>query len=337
MFQMNSRSVTSLGFLLALATASAVSAAPRIDNVLIRMVPPGATSLVGAHMDQLLAADLYQKLTAQQKLPQLDAFVRETGFDPRHDVREVLLATIPQGSVLLARGRFNVKQSPATDMKSVRHGQYTIHTLDNYGYCLLDSTLAAAGEIPAVTAALDEWTRGAHQGAQSPLLKSVATINDQTPLWGVSTGFAQFLANNLPRTGNGIDFSAIFKGIENTWFTTSVASGFQAAIHCTAATEKDAVVLRDTAKGLIGFGRLNVPENKPDLLRFWDGITVEQAGQSFTLNADIAGDLIDEMVQLLSAPGGRGSSGRGARGGSGRGGSGRGSRGFIAPGPPPAR
>ena len=308
--------------LLAIFAATVASAAPRVDNVLIRMVPPGATSLVGAHMDQLLSAELYRKLVAQQKLPQLEAFFRETGFDPRRDVREILLVTVPQGSVLLARGAFNLKQNPAPSMKIVRHGQYAIHVLDQYGYCLLDSTLAAAGEVPAVEAALDEWQSGSHAGA-TPLLKTLATLNDQTELWGVSTGFAKFLADNLPRAGNGIDFSSIFKGIESTWFSASVTSGFQAAIHCTTATEKDAIALRDTAKGLVGFGRLSVPENKPDLLRFWDGFTVEQAGQSFTVNADIAGDLIDEMAQLLSAPGGRGGSGgRGGRGGTGRGGRG---------------
>jgi hypothetical protein len=285
------------------------------------MVPPGVTALVGAHMDQLTSSELYQKLTAQQKLPQLDQFARETGFDPRHDVREVLLVTVPGGTVLLARGKFNLKQDPAPGMKLLRHGQYTIHTSETggttAGYCILDSTLAAAGEVPAITAALDEWKSGAHKASQ-PLLNSVAALSPLTPIWGVSTGFASFLAANLPRAGNGIDFSAIFRGIESTWFSASLTSGFQAGIHCTTATEKDAINLRDTAKGLIGLGRLSVPEGKPELLRFWDGVTVEQTGRSFALNADISGDLIDQMVQMLSAPGARG--GRGGRGGSGRGG-----------------
>ena len=202
-------------------------------------------------------------------------------------------------------------------MKVVRHGQYNIRTLNTSGFCILDSSLAAAGELPAVEAALDEWKNGTHKAAQ-PLLKTVAALSDQTPIWGVSTGFASFLANNLPRAGNGIDFSAIFRGIESSWFSASVASGFQAGIHCITATEKDAINLRDTAKGLVGLGRLSVPEGKPDLLRFWDGITVEQTGRSFSLNADISVDLIDQMVQMLSGPGGRG--GRGGSGRSGRGG-----------------
>ena len=310
-------------------------AAPRIDNVLIRMVPPGPTSLVGAHMDQLTASELYQKLIAQQKLPQLDQFARDTGFDPRHDVREILLVNGPQGSVLLARGTFNLKADPIAGMTVIRHGQYSIRTLPASnapaatpgvpsGFCVLDSTLAAAGEVPAVEAALDEWAQqGVHKAAE-PLLTAVTSVSDQAALWGVSTGFAKFLASNLPGAGNGIDFSAIFRGIESSWFSASVGTGLQASIHCATATEKDAMNLRDAAKGLIGFGRLSVPQNKPDLLRFWDAFTVDQSGRLFALNLDISGDLIDQMVQFLSAPGGRGGSGRGARGASGRGGSGRG-------------
>src|SRR5580693_4386645 len=104
-----------LPFLLLAAVVS--QAAPRVDNVLLRMVPPGSTSLVGAHMDQLEASDLYQKLIAQQKLPQLDQFARDTGFDPRRDVREILLVTGPSGTVVLARGKFNLKQDPTAGMK----------------------------------------------------------------------------------------------------------------------------------------------------------------------------------------------------------------------------
>ena len=318
-----------------LLTVCLAQAAPRIDNVLIRMVPPGPTSLVGAHMDQLTASELYQKLIAQQKLPQLDQFARETGFDPRHDVREILLVNGPQGSVLLARGNFNLKADPIAGMKIIRHGQYNIRTLPTSatsdvasGFCVLDSSLAAAGEVPAVEAALDEWAqKGAHKGADA-LLATVNAVSDQAALWGVSTGFASFLASNLPGAGNGLDFSAIFRGIESSWFSASVGTGLQASIHCTTATEKDAMNLRDAAKGLIGFGRLSVPQNKPDLLRFWDALTVDQSGRSFALNADIAGDLIDQMVQFLSAPGGRGGSGRG-RGGRGGSGRGRGARGPV--------
>ena len=290
-------------FSCAILAASLCEASPRIDNVLIRMVPPGATGLVGAHMDQITGSALYQKLMAQQKLPQLDRFARETGFDPRLDVREILSAATDNGTVLLARGKFTVKREPIEGLKVVRHGEYNIHAFGESGFCILDSTLAIAGQIPAIEAALDEWKANGRHHAAAQLLKSVETLSPQTPLWGVSTGFAQFLSQNLPRAGtNGIDFSSIFKGIQNTWFSADVTSGFAGSIHCTTASEKDAMNLRDAAKGLIGLGRLSVPENRPELLKFWDGFAVEQDGRSFGLNINVSGDLIDQMVQMLSAP-----------------------------------
>lgn len=140
--------------------ASALSAQPRIDNVLERMVPPGATSLVGGHMDQIKQTEIYKKLLATQNLSQLDEFARDTGFDPRRDVRELLYTTGPQGSVMLARGTFRLTSTTLKNMKKTRHGQYDIWDLDGNGFCILDSTLAAAGDIPAVEAALDEWNWG---------------------------------------------------------------------------------------------------------------------------------------------------------------------------------
>jgi hypothetical protein len=75
----------------------------------------------------------------------------------------------------------------------------------------------------------------------------------------------------------------------------------RAEVQGTTGTEKEAVGLRDAIRGLVGLGRLNVPENQPGLLKVWDGITVDQQGRSVSLHADIAQDLIDRMVQMLNA------------------------------------
>ena len=140
-------------------------AQPRIDNVLQHMVPPASTSLVGAHMDQIKQTEIYKKLMAVQGLAQIDEFARETGFDPRRDVRELLFVTGPTGAVMLARGTFHLNPALLKSAHKTRHGKYDIWGLGSSGFCILDSTLAAAGEIPALEAALDEWTSGAHTAA----------------------------------------------------------------------------------------------------------------------------------------------------------------------------
>ncbi len=293
---------------LLLFAATTLFAQPRIDNVLLRMVPPGSTSLVGANMERMKATAFYRKLVEQQRMPQVDKFAEETGFDPRRDVRELLYASTPEGSVLLARGRFKLTTNPASHAKLVRYGSYNIWTLENSGFCILDQTLAAAGELKALEAALDEWTRGQHKAAQ-PLLAMSKGVAPTANLWGVSTGFAGFLASVLPKGGvsGGIDFSRIFTGMKSSWFQADFATGLHLDLRGATATDTDATALRDMAKGLIGFGRLSVPENQPEMLKLWDGISVEQETRNITIRADITPALLDKLVQMLnSVPAGRG-------------------------------
>jgi hypothetical protein len=296
---------------LLILTGGLLFAQPRVDNVLEKMVPPGATSLVGARMEEIRNTDFYREMVEQRKLPQVDQFARETGFDPRRDVRELLFATTKTGGgVLLARGNFRVDLD-LPDFKAVRHGVYTVRVSGLNGFCILDKTLAVAGDVPSVNAALDEWTRGSHTAAQ-PLLSRAKEVDGADPFWGVSTGFAGFIADNMPRAASGIDFSKIFRGLEDTWFEATFAGGFKGMVHGSTATDQDAVNLRDTAKGMIGFGRLSVPDNQPELLKLWDGFSVTQEGRSVAIAADIPQNLVDRLIHMFdAATGGRG---RGRRG-----------------------
>ena len=287
-----------LGIIFALV--STVFAQPPVDNVLERMVPPGATSLVGARMDRIKQTDFYSKLVAAQTLPQVDQFARDTGFYPRRDVRELLFVETPRGSVMLARGTFHLNSGLLRGGAKIRHGEYDIWGRGGGGFCILDSTLAVAGDVPAIEAALDEWKSGGHTGAQ-PLLARAAAVNPQAQFWGVSTGFAGFLADHPPGASAGLDFSRIFRSLEETSFQADLSGGLRAEVHGTTATEKDAVNLRDAVRGMVGLGRLQVPVNQPELLRVWDGITADQQGRSIVIRADIAQDLFGKLIQMLSS------------------------------------
>jgi hypothetical protein len=263
------------------------------------MVPHGSTSMVGARMDQIKQTEIYKKMLATQSLVQVDEFASETGFDPRRDVRELLFVTGSPSAVMLARGTFHLNPATLKEMRKIRRGQYDIWVRGDSGFCILDSTLAAAGDITSVEAALDEWTSGTHTAAQT-LLARVTAVNPQSQLWGISTGTGSFLAEHPPAASSGLDFSAIFRGLHDYWFQANFSTGMRAEVHGTTAAEKDAVNLRDAIRGVVGLGRLNVPENQPELLKVWDGISVDQQGRSISLHADIAQDLIDKLVRMLS-------------------------------------
>jgi hypothetical protein len=285
---------------LLLAFAGVLSAQPRLDNVLEKMVPPGATTLVGARMDLIKQTAIYRKMLASSSLTGLDQFAVETGFDPRRDVRDLLFVTTASGSVMLARGTFNVNPATLKNARKIRYGKYELAVQGEGALCILDSTLAAAGDVKTIEAALDEWTSGTHTAAQ-PLVARLGAINPQSQIWGISTGAGSFLAEHLPPS-SGIDFSKVFRGLQDTWFQADFGTGLHADVHGIGATEKDAISLRDAVRGIVGLGRLSVPENQSELLKLWDGINVDQQGRSISIHVDIAQDLIDKLVQMLTTP-----------------------------------
>ena len=294
-------------FLLAMTIVPACQPAERVDNVLAQLIPPDSTSLFGARMEEVKATPLFQKLAAQQKLPQLDDFARETGFDPRRDVRDMLVASTSRAKsgVLLARGSFHITPEAFAKLKEAHKVEYRGYTIygspdGESGFCILDGTLAIAGPMASLRAALDQY-RHPNRAATAALLAKAQAVPMQFQVWAVSLGGADFIANNLPNDPNAMNFAKIFSSLQNTYFMADLSRGFHASAHGECASEADAKSLGDAARGLIGFGRLSVPDKQPELLRLWDGIQVEQQQRSITITANIQQELIDKLVQLFEA------------------------------------
>ncbi len=291
-------------------SVAAMQSAERIDNVLKQLVPRDAVSLFGAQMDQVKATPLYQKLVAGQKLTQLDEFAAETNFDPRRDVRELLIASnlAKKSGVLLARGNFRVSLDAIAKNKDMRRTTYKGYVLwtnpaQEAGFCILDSTLAIAGPVASMRAALDRYR---DHGAQerSPLLDKAMAIPMRNQVWMVSGGGTDFLGDNMPESGPASNFGRIFHNLESTRFEADLSHGLNAFVQGACKTEADAKSLADAARGLVGFGRLSVPDGQPQLLRVWDAIQVTQQGRTLNVNADIPADLVAQLLQLLeNAPG----------------------------------
>jgi hypothetical protein len=279
--------------------------AERVDNVLAKLVPADAQSLFGARMEQLKTAPLYTKLLGQQKLPQLDSFADETGFDPRRDVRDLLVASNgrPNTSVLLARGTFHIAE--IANFKKTLYRGYVFYLMpkEDAGFCIMDHTLAMAGPTPVMKAALDHYLSSSRD-ASTTLLDQARAVPQQFQIWSVSVGGADFLSSNLPHEGNAANFGKIFRSLENTHFQADLSRGLNASAQGQCRTEADAKSLGDAVRGLIGFGRLSVPDNQPELLRLWDGLHVEQNQRMITITANISQDLIDKLVQFFQTSAG---------------------------------
>ena len=286
-----------------LLSATSLLRAERVDNVLARMVPADTVTLIGMRMEQLRVTPLFQKLIAQQKLPQFDDFAKESGFDPRRDVRDVLLASNGKQTVLLARGNFHVTVPPKAN-KLNYHGYVIVTNNDapghEAGFCILDSTLAVAGPLPVLESALDQYKSGKTNNA-SALLTKARSIDEAYQLWVIANGNQTFLSQNLPGAPQGFDIGRIFRSLQNTLIEADLRSGLKGFAEGDCVTAQDAKSLSDATRGMVGMGRLNTPENQPDLLRLWDGIKVQQTDRKVTVTVDIGQDLIDQLLKLVQA------------------------------------
>jgi hypothetical protein len=278
------------------ACNSAETGRTGVDSTLAALVPPDATMLSGVRMEAVRATPLYQKMVASKALPQLDDFARQTGFDPRRDVRELLIASNGADSLLAARGTFNIH--PIEGAAKSSYKGYTLYTRENGAVGLIDNSTAIAGPVAAVRAALDRYQAGERTGP-SALLARARQIPSENQIWSVSNGFDSLIARNIPQEGNAASAGRILRSLENTTFAADLRTGVNGSLNGLCRTEQDAKNLGDAARGLVGLGRLSVPENQPELLRLWDGIKVDQQQRTVKITLAIPQDLIDKLVDLL--------------------------------------
>jgi hypothetical protein len=72
--------------------------------------------------------------------------------------------------------------------------------------------------------------------------------------------------------------------------------GFRAEVTC--KTERDAKFVHDMVKGVVGIGRLNTPDNHPEMLQLYDAIQVTEQQNRAMVTADIPTDLADRFLDL---------------------------------------
>ena len=107
---------------------------------------------------------------------------------------------------------------------------------------------------------------------------------------------------NMPTPNQGMDIGQVFRTMQNTFFEVDLRNGMKAMADGWAVTPKDAKTVSDALRGMIGMGRLNTPDNKPELLRLWDGIKVDLSDRRVTLTIDVSQDLVDELVKQVQGP-----------------------------------
>jgi hypothetical protein len=267
----------------------------RSDAGLGAFLPGDTVLLAGLQMDTLRTTALYRQMTARQRFADLDDFAKRTGFDPRQDVRHLLVAWNGSESLVVARGAFRIA-APAGWRRAPYKGA-VIFASEGAGFAVIDPTTAIAGTEAILHRAIDQ--KQSRQTAAGELLKRAAGMPAAAQVWLVAQGFAKLPAQLAPDTGNAANFTRILRSLENLRMWADVRSGIAAKISGSTRAEEDAKRLGDATRGFIGMGRLSVPEKQPELLRFWDGFKVEQRGAELDVDIRVTPDLLDAFVKFI--------------------------------------
>lgn len=258
----------------ALFSASAMAA---VDPALLALVMPDARILTGIQVDQSKTSKFGQFVLSQiTDNADLQKFASESGFDPRRDLREIVVAATGidgKGALVIGRGSFQkdrilsaakVGGGVASTYKGVEmvsaSSENTLSTI-----AFLDSSTALVGDATSVKAAIDRRISGA-AGLSAALAAKARETGSQADAWFVTLApLAEFLGGkmgdaNLGGAMQGNLLEKVKQASGGVKFgATEVGIGFEAV----TPTDKDASALADVLRFLASMLQSNQGSSDP--------------------------------------------------------------------------
>ena len=246
------------------------SPVPAADPQLTGLVMPGA------------------KVRLQQNEQGLQQLLDATGFDPRRDVREVLVASLGNpasrtGGLAMVLGTFDVTRIAAA---AQTHGQ-TVET-------------AGAGPADEVRAAVDR--RNSPAALDTALAVKMNQLSTTQDAWIVSLVPPSVSAARLPDpTLQGLLNSDLLAGIQQSSAAVKFGVNVDVTAEALAASPQDASALATIIRFLAGMAQSNSQgTTAASLLK---GLSVTTEGNAVRLALSIPEDMLEQLAQPHAASG----------------------------------
>jgi tellurite resistance protein len=299
--------------ILATATLFAAfsSALPAADPRLLNLAMPDATVLAGVNVDQAKATPFGQYVLAtlaqsqDQKLQQLAVL---TGFDPRRDVHELLLASgsapANKTGLALALGTFDPDKIAAA-AQSAGAGAETYGGVSiiedpqhQNGFAFLDSTLVVAGDLANVKAAIDRRAGG--PTIPAALAAQASQLSSAEDAWAISTVPPSTLRPPAAAPATGINVQNALQKIESASGGVKFGSVVVAAGQAQAATPQDASSLGDVMKLFVSMAQLSAAQH-PEAAALAQSLVVTTQGSTVKITLSLPEDQIQQLVKPKAA------------------------------------
>jgi hypothetical protein len=240
------------------------------DPGLVSLAMPDARVVAGINVQQVTSSPLGQYLLAQigQHEAELQQLVDATGFDPRHDLHEVLFASKGEAGgrsgIALVRGEFDVPriiEAAQADGKTIEPYKGVDVISGGHGVAFLDSTLAIAGDLAAVHAAIDR--RSAPTSIGADLATQVNQLSTTQDAWFVSlVPPNQLQAHHAGAGTPPAEAFGTFGKVLQASGGIKLGADVTLSAQSVSQTEQDAAALGSVLKILAGMVRLRAPQGQ---------------------------------------------------------------------------
>lgn len=288
--------------LLLLASCKRAPTSVVIDPGLLTQVPDNSVALGSLRVKALRDTPAWKRLLEQKSVNvEFDKLAKESGFDPRKDLWELLWSSDGEDNFLYARGEFaplglEPKLMREGTARTSHKGQMLIGD-DRNAVWFVNSSTAVFGKTERVKAMID--SRDSRKAGPSAELRArLAQIPPNAHVWMVaeSAFFPSFKAeSNLP---------TLLRNVRAIQFHANLTSDLNMEATAFCADEKGAKLVHDSLRGLMGLARLSLPaKQKAVLTPVLDAARVEIRGNDTLLHAPVtAGQFEAIQSMLISSP-----------------------------------
>jgi hypothetical protein len=279
------------------------------DPQLLNLVMPDAAVLAGVNVDQAKTSTFGQYVLNQVQSTDIQKLAAATGFDPTRDVHEILAATGPAGSktgMVVARGTFNAVQIAAA---AAAHGGTTTESYagltiiedqkQTHGVAILSSSLAVAGDVASVKAAIDRL-KSTTSSLPAPVVVQINQWSNSEDAWVISTvppGTLNPSAGtpSIPGVGPGAAANTALQTIQSAAGGVKFGDNVVVTAQATSDNEQDAENLANTVKLLAAVAQMQA-QNNPTLKTLSQSLNVTTKGTVVNISLSMPETQLQAML-----------------------------------------
>jgi len=306
----------------ALFLSGVLSAVGAVDPALLALIPPGAKLVAGVRLDQARSSEFGQYVLNHMDTQDgpFQQIIEQTGFDPRHDLDELVFATSGAASditqptfVILARGTFDANriEAKAKAKGAVVQSYEGVHLMvdspkNHHGgaFAFLDGGIA----VTADPATLRQIVAGrASATALDPVLQDlVLKASADNDAWFASSMPGSYLARHMEQEAKQpMQHAQALQSILQSSGGVRFADVVQFSFDASTRSPQDAVSLADVLRlggSMVQMQRQNDPR-AAIVASAVDKMTITNSGSTLHANFSLTEKNLEELVAAEHKPG----------------------------------